>query len=439
MRHFFGSASSTSPTKDKVDAGPDVDELEEDGKVVSTQGIILMYPEYHPRDHYPGMDLTRVTLPTFVLEPKSMLERITNFMCHPDLLLHIPSIDDPVARFVEVIRFYMSGWYLRPKGAKKPLNPVLGEHFSCKWIFHDGSAAFYLSEQVSHHPPISAYFYMAPKQGIRIDGCLVPKSRFLGNSAATIMEGKAYMSFNQYPGELYAISQPNVYARGILFGRMRLEFGDSVMVECEKTDLIANIEFKTKGFISGTYDAISGKIQRKSTGDVLFELSGKWSDQLYIKDTQNGGERELLFDTTTAVASPPIVRLEEEQEERESRRLWKAVTSAIIARDQVTATDAKGAIEDRQREESRTREAEGIDWEPRFFVRQDNNDYTLRHKIISTDPKAVSKEIENIIGISSHSQLHRFHPCKNKHGKTSSSDLSVCMMDDGVGKMSLHS
>lgn len=34
-----------------------------------------------------GMDLHRVTLPTFVLEPRSMLERITDFMSHPELIL----------------------------------------------------------------------------------------------------------------------------------------------------------------------------------------------------------------------------------------------------------------------------------------------------------------------------------------------------------------
>ena len=33
-----------------------------------------------------GADLHRVTLPTFVLEPRSMLERITDFMSHPLLL-----------------------------------------------------------------------------------------------------------------------------------------------------------------------------------------------------------------------------------------------------------------------------------------------------------------------------------------------------------------
>lgn len=62
----------------------------------------------------PGMDLTRVTLPTFVLEPKSMLERITNFMSHPELLLPIPTVDDPEKRFVEVVRFYLSGFHILP-------------------------------------------------------------------------------------------------------------------------------------------------------------------------------------------------------------------------------------------------------------------------------------------------------------------------------------
>ena len=34
-----------------------------------------------------GMELSRVSFPVFVLEPLSMLERITNFSAHPNLLL----------------------------------------------------------------------------------------------------------------------------------------------------------------------------------------------------------------------------------------------------------------------------------------------------------------------------------------------------------------
>ena len=43
-----------------------------------------------------------------------MLERITNFMSHPELLLPIPTVDDPEKRFIEVVRFYLSGFHILP-------------------------------------------------------------------------------------------------------------------------------------------------------------------------------------------------------------------------------------------------------------------------------------------------------------------------------------
>jgi hypothetical protein len=89
------------------------------------------------------MDLHRVTLPTFVLEPRSMLERITDFMSHPDLILSVQKEKDPVNRFVSVVRYYLSGWHIKPKGVKKPYNPVLGEHFRAKWTFPDKTEAFF--------------------------------------------------------------------------------------------------------------------------------------------------------------------------------------------------------------------------------------------------------------------------------------------------------
>lgn len=118
-----------------------------------------------------------------------------SFMCHPEMLLHIPTIDDPTERFISVVKFYLSGWHIRPPGVKKPLNPILGEIFSCYWNIDNGKRAYYISEQTSHHPPKSSYFYMAPDHHIRIDGTLKPRSKFLGNSAASLMEGIAFLNF----------------------------------------------------------------------------------------------------------------------------------------------------------------------------------------------------------------------------------------------------
>lgn len=57
----------------------------------------------------------------------------------------------------------------------------------------------------------------------------------------------------------------------------------------------------------------------------------------------------------------------EEQDDRESQKLWHSVVTALKNRDQEVATEEKFKIEDRQREEARMRESDGVEWHPRFF------------------------------------------------------------------------
>jgi hypothetical protein len=64
---------------------------------------------------------------------------------------------------------------------------------------------------------------------------------------------------------------------------MKYELGDHAYVKCPETGLVADLEFKTKGYFSGTYNAIGGYI-RDSSGKNLFELSGVWNEEMYIKD-----------------------------------------------------------------------------------------------------------------------------------------------------------
>lgn len=35
-------------------------------------------------------------------------------MAHPEIMLGMPDIDDPVQRFVSVVKFYLSGWHIKP-------------------------------------------------------------------------------------------------------------------------------------------------------------------------------------------------------------------------------------------------------------------------------------------------------------------------------------
>jgi hypothetical protein len=56
--------------------------------------------------------------------------------------------DDAFTRMKGIVKWYLSGFYKKPKGLKKPYNPILGETFRCYWKHPNGSRTFYLAEQV---------------------------------------------------------------------------------------------------------------------------------------------------------------------------------------------------------------------------------------------------------------------------------------------------
>jgi len=75
----------------------------------------------------------------------------------------------------------------------------------------------------------------------------------------------------------------------------------------------------------------------------------------------------VLFNATKAKPTAPIARPLEEQEERESQKLWHNTAQAVKASNHVLATDEKTLIEDRQRDEAAKRLEDGVDWHPRLF------------------------------------------------------------------------
>ncbi|TFK76631.1 Oxysterol-binding protein [Pluteus cervinus] len=370
MLGLFDSASSTfrnvgKPRGGSVDEKPPSDTEPDDTSILGEdEGSIITALISQLRI---GMDLSRVTFPTFVLEPRSMLERITDFMSHPDLIFGAEKCEDPEERFIRVLQYYLAGWHIKPKGVKKPYNPVLGEFFRCRYDYPNQTQGFYIAEQVSHHPPISAFFYTSPANYVSILGELKPKSKFLGNSVSTNMEGenRVFLLGRPDDGE-YVITMPNMYARGILFGKMVLELGDSCTAKNEKNGYSCELDFKTKGFFSGTYNAIAGKVRKQAV--EIGEISGRWSHVMEFKGSKTG-KRRVLFDAVKEGQNiaPKWVLPEDQQEPNESQRLWTGLTQAINAKDMEAATSAKSAVEDAQRERRRSMDEKGVKHTPRFF------------------------------------------------------------------------
>lgn len=72
---------------------------------------------------------------------------------------------------------------------KKPYNPVLGEHFLCFVDNGDNDLTEFISEQVSHHPPVSALYVQNKKRGISIETNISFGVTFGGNKAGVVTSG----------------------------------------------------------------------------------------------------------------------------------------------------------------------------------------------------------------------------------------------------------
>ncbi|XP_017323624.1 oxysterol-binding protein-related protein 9 isoform X2 [Ictalurus punctatus] len=332
-----------------------------------------------------GMDLTKVVLPTFILERRSLLEMYADFFAHPDLFVSIAEQSEARERMVQVVRWYLSAFHAGRKGsvAKKPYNPILGEVFYCHWDIPSeteepasgepvsegpvpfcsrGSVSF-VAEQVSHHPPISAFYAECISKKIQFNAHIWTKSKFLGMSIGVHNIGQGCVSCLEYD-EHYILNFPNGYGRSILTVPW-VELGGECNISCSKSGYSANIVFHTKPFYGGKKHRITAEIFGPNDKKSFCSIEGEWNGVMYAKWAS--GENSVFIDTRKISIIKKKVRKLEDQLEYESRRLWKDVTLNLKLKDIDAATDAKHHLEEIQRAEARERKEKEVQWETRLF------------------------------------------------------------------------
>ncbi|CAK9809845.1 Oxysterol-binding protein-related protein 8 [Anthophora plagiata] len=317
----------------------------------------------------PGMDLSKVVLPTFILEPRSFLEKLADSYYHADLLSQAVVEDDALTRMKVVVKWYLSGFYKKPQGLKKPYNPLLGETFRCYWQHPNGSRTFYIAEQLSHHPPISGFYVTNRQDGFTISATIIAKSKFYGNSTSAVLDGVAILTMLPR-GEDYTMTIPYAHCKGILMGTLSMELGGKVHIDCEKTGYHTELEFKLKPFLGGVeqMNQVAGSIRLGK--QPLATISGYWDGQILITDKRTG-QASVFFNPTPEIRKKRLKKYTvplEHQGEWESEKLWYDVTQAINRDDQLAATEAKTQLEEAQRDRAKERKLKGQEWIPKHFV-----------------------------------------------------------------------
>uniref|UniRef100_A0A8C2WQT8 Oxysterol-binding protein n=1 Tax=Cyclopterus lumpus TaxID=8103 RepID=A0A8C2WQT8_CYCLU len=333
-----------------------------------------------------GMDLTRVVLPTFILEKRSLLEMYADFMSHPDLFVTITDGGSPEDRMVRFVEYYLTSFHEGRKGAiaKKPYNPIIGETFHCSWkvpkrpeapeepsqespdlTSQDPYQVRFVAEQVSHHPPVSGFYAECPERRMCVNTHVWTKSKFMGMSIGVSMIGEGCLYLLEHDEE-YTFTLPCAYARSILTVPW-VELGGKVNISCAKSGYSAVITFQTKPFYGGKLHKVTGEVKHNTTNAVVCRVQGEWNGVLEFSYTS--GETRVV-DVTKLPVSKKRVRPVEKQGPTESRRLWQHVTEALRQKDIENATEHKRILEERQRTEERHRVETETAWRTRYFDRE---------------------------------------------------------------------
>ncbi|KAG5652504.1 hypothetical protein H0H81_004817 [Sphagnurus paluster] len=289
----------------------------------------------------------------------------------------------------------------------------------------------YVTEQVSHHPPVSAYFASCPARHLELSGIDQISAKVSGTTLR-VAPGQynqgLFVNITGGPGEgeRYHITHPIASVNGILRGSFYVTVGDSTIITCEGgkpgQKFRTIIEYKEESWLGRAHFLLEGVIHTVHSGDTEHEewtkvkhvpqsrvvavFDGSWRGHIrwrrvglgsYPRVTSSSSsspvpshetlpgtsissataskaefvrhdeEYATLLDMSTLKVIPKTVRPLERQLPHESRKLWVTVTDNLLKKEFSEATKEKVAIEQKQRDEAAERKRKGIEFVPRYF------------------------------------------------------------------------
>lgn len=170
----------------------------------------------------------------------------------------------------------------------------------------------YLTEQTSHHPPVSAFWVDCPVKGISACGFDQLSAKFTGTTVRVTPGAHnlgIFINIQHRDNEEYRLTHPAAQLAGILRGSLSITVADTCYITCPKSRIKVILHYLEEGWLGKAQNRVSGvvfhydpdndttaKIKDVSEKDVLARLDGCWQDQV----------RYTLKDSKVSQTSSPI-------------------------------------------------------------------------------------------------------------------------------------
>ncbi|XP_076349710.1 oxysterol-binding protein-related protein 2-like isoform X2 [Tachypleus tridentatus] len=227
--------------------------------------------------HCIGKDLSKITMPVVFNEPLSFLQRLTEYMEYSFLLQKANECDDPLDRIQYVAAFAVSALASNWERLGKPFNPLLGETYE---LVREDIGFRIICEQVSHHPPVSAFHGDSPHYIFH--GSICPKLKFCGKTVEIKPEGLLTVKLLRH-NETYTWTNVTCCVHNIIVGKLWFEQYGTLELTGHDTGLIVVLNFKQAGWFCKDLHRIEGFIYDKQKTKLRF-LYGKWTE--YLKSAE---------------------------------------------------------------------------------------------------------------------------------------------------------
>uniref|UniRef100_A0A2I3M3D1 Oxysterol-binding protein n=1 Tax=Papio anubis TaxID=9555 RepID=A0A2I3M3D1_PAPAN len=327
-----------------------------------------------------GKDLSKVAMPVELNEPLNTLQRLCEELEYSELLDKAAQIPSPLERMVYVAAFaisaYASSYY---RAGSKPFNPVLGETYEC--IREDKGFQFF-SEQVSHHPPISACH--AESRNFVFWQDVRWKNKFWGKSMEIVPIGTTHVTLPAF-GDHFEWNKVTSCIHNILSGQRWIEhYGEIVIKNLNDDSCYCKVNFIKAKYWSTNAHEIEGTVFDRS-GSAVHRLFGKWHESIYCGGssssacvwranpmpkgyeqyygfTQFALELNEMDPSSKSLLPPTDTRFRPDQRFLEEGNLEEAEIQ-------------KQRIEQLQRERRRVLEENHVEHQPRFFRKSDDDSW----------------------------------------------------------------
>ena len=231
-----------------------------------------------------GKDINRFTVPIFLNEPISMLQKLCENFQYAEVLNKAAYEDNPFIRLAYSTCFCIGAFSMNIYRAKKFFNPILYETF--EYVDNDLNYR-YFAEQVSHHPAISALY--GEGDGWKIYTNNNAKVKFFLNGSMQVEKiGRCYINYERYNDNI-VYTKPLINVKNLIFGTMYIQINGKFKVTNEEGDICEVNILPSKGIDSGH---MIGTI-KDINGNLKYNIEGCWLDKIKLIDPISKNERIL--------------------------------------------------------------------------------------------------------------------------------------------------